>query len=133
MTEGSAFSSTDGAQPATSRPFWLGVRRGLAHRCPQCGRGRLYHGYLKVDATCEACGHALGEYRADDGPAYVTILLIGHLVVAPLLLLPFLWELPTSIIVPATLGPLAVLVLIALPRVKGAFLGAMWAAKGARG
>jgi len=119
----------DDGLPATRRTLWLGVRRGLAHRCPDCGRGRLYHRYLKVDDACEVCGHPLGEYRADDGPAYVTILLVGHLVVAPLLLLPFIWQWPTSVVLPMTLIPLAILVLIALPRVKGAFLGAMWAAK----
>lgn len=111
------------------RPLGLGVRRGLAHRCPACGEGRLYRGYLKVEPTCEACGHALGEYRADDGPAYLTILLIGHLVVAPILFFPFIVEWPAQYVLPLTLIPLAALILLALPRIKGAFIGALWATK----
>lgn len=124
-------SPHDSAPQGRVRPLWLGVKRGLAHRCPECGEGRLYRDYLKIDDVCETCGHPLGDYRADDGPAYITILLVGHLVVAPLLLFPFIWEWPAAVVVPLTLGPLAALVLMALPRVKGAFLGALWATKAA--
>ena len=130
MTESTIVSPPESAPETQSRPLWLGVRRGLAHRCPECGKGRLYRDYLKVDDFCEACGHALGEYHADDGPAYITILLTGHLVVAPLLLFPFIWQWPAQVVLPLTLGPLAALILMTLPRVKGAFLGALWAVKG---
>jgi len=107
----------------------LGIKRGLAHRCPECGEGRLYRSYLKIEDFCEACGHALGHYRADDGPAYLTILLIGHLIVAPLLLFPFIWEWPAQYVLPMTLIPIAALILLVLPRVKGAFLGVLWATR----
>jgi uncharacterized protein (DUF983 family) len=129
MTDSAITSPQERAPEPQARPFWLGVRRGLAHRCPECGKGRLYSGYLKVDHFCEVCRHPLGEYRADDGPAYVTILLVGHLVVAPLLLFPFIWQWPAAVVVPLTLGPLAALILMTLPRIKGAFLGALWATK----
>ena len=129
MTESTMASPQESAPDTHDRPLWLGVRRGLAHRCPECGQGRLYRDYLKIEEACEVCGHALGQYRADDGPAYITILLVGHLVVAPLLLFPFIWQWPAAIVVPLTLGPLAALVLMALPRGKGAVLGALWATK----
>ena len=130
MTESTMASPHDSAPDTHDNRFWLGVRRGLAHRCPECGKGRLYRDYLKIEDSCEVCAHPLGEYRADDGPAYITILLVGHLVVAPLLLFPFIWQWPAAVVVPLTLGPLAALVLMTLPRVKGAFLGALWATKG---
>jgi uncharacterized protein (DUF983 family) len=104
-----------------------GLKRGLLHRCPNCGRGRLYMRYLKVDPECEACGHHLGEYPADDGPAYFTILLVGHLFVAPLLFLPWIWQASPFIVAPVTLIPLAALTLLLLPRVKGGVIGALWA------
>jgi uncharacterized protein (DUF983 family) len=126
MTESALPSAHAVAHP---RPFGLGLRRGLSHRCPACGEGRLYRGYLKVEPFCEACSHPLGEYRADDGPAYLTILLIGHLVVAPVLFLPFIWQWPVRYVLPITLIPLATLILLALPRIKGAFIGALWASK----
>ncbi|HYG28031.1 MAG TPA: DUF983 domain-containing protein [Caulobacteraceae bacterium] len=134
MTDGTLTTAT---QKPPAHPVSLGLKRGLAHRCPSCGEGRLYRAYLKVEDVCEACGHGLGAYRADDGPAYLTILLIGHLVVAPLLLFPFIWEWSAAIVLPLTLIPLAALILLVLPRIKGAFIGVLWATKaadeGARG
>lgn len=111
---------------AERRPFMTGLARGLKHRCPNCGEGGLYARYLKVKPACEACGHDLSGYRADDGPAYFTILIVGHLVVAPLLLFPFIWEMSPWFVVPATLIPLTTLILLLLPRVKGAFIGGLW-------
>ena len=43
-------------------------------------------GYLSVGQRCQACGQELFHHRADDGPAYLTVLIVGH-VMAPLLLL----------------------------------------------
>ena len=106
-----------------------GLKRGILHRCPNCGDGRLYVRYLKVDADCEACGHDLADYPADDGPAYFTILIIGHLFVAPLLLFPFIWKAPVGLVLPLTVLPLAAVTLLLLPRVKGAVIGALWAIK----
>ncbi|WP_425997195.1 DUF983 domain-containing protein [Caulobacter sp. DWR1-3-2b1] len=106
-----------------------GLKRGILHRCPNCGDGRLYVRYLKVDPDCEACGHDLAAYPADDGPAYFTILIIGHLFVAPLLLFPFIWKAPVGLVLPLTILPLAALTLLLLPRVKGAVIGALWAIK----
>ncbi|WP_419320657.1 DUF983 domain-containing protein [Caulobacter sp. ErkDOM-E] len=113
--------------PAPS--FLTGLKRGLLHRCPNCGDGRLYMRYLKVDPECEVCGHDLADYPADDGPAYFTILIIGHLFVAPLLLFPFIWKAPVGLVLPLTVLPLAALTLVLLPRVKGAVIGALWAIK----
>ena len=106
-----------------------GMRRGLAGRCPNCGEGRLFCGYLKVAPTCEACGHDLSLYRADDGPAYFTILIVGHLVVAPLLCFSFIWTWNPILVTVLTLSLIVVCCLALLPRVKGAFLGVMWATR----
>lgn len=111
---------------AEPRPFMTGLSRGLKHRCPQCGEGRLYRAYLKVEPTCAACGHDLSAYRADDGPAYFTILLIGHLLIAPILLFPIIWEASPWIVVPVSLTLLTTVVLAVLPRIKGAFIGGLW-------
>ena len=108
-------------------PLGRSVARGLRHRCPNCGDGRLFTRYLKVDPSCGACGHDLAEYRADDGPAYLTILLVGHLVVAPLLLFPIVWESSPLYSVPILLGSLLVITLLALPRIKGGWIGLMYA------
>jgi uncharacterized protein (DUF983 family) len=98
----------------------------LAQRCPECDKGKLYRAYLKVEPVCPACGHDLARYPADDGPAYFTILIVGHLVVAPLLFFPFIWQSDPLLVLPLTLIPLLGLTLLLLPRIKGAFIGALW-------
>ena len=114
------------SEPIKSRPFKTGFLRGLNQRCPDCGQGRIYRGYLKVAPVCEACGHNLGAYKADDGPAYFTILIVGHLIVAPLFFFPIVWETSPLITVPVSVAALTGLILLMLPRVKGAFIGALW-------
>lgn len=108
------------------RPFMTGFMRGLRQRCPHCGEGRLFRAYLKVAPACEACGHNLSTYPADDGPAYFTILLVGHLVIAPMFFFPFVWETSPWVTVPVALLSLTTLILLLLPRIKGAFVGALW-------
>jgi len=102
------------------------VFRGLKGKCPACGDGRLFWKYLKINGRCPACDHDLARYPADDGPAYLTILLVGHLVVAPLLLFPVVWKNPFQSL-PFVLGGLAGVTLAALPRIKGGWVGLMYA------
>jgi len=59
--------------PATSNPFVA----GLACRCPNCGRGRLFEGFLRVAERCEACGFDLRAADSGDGPAVFIILIVG--------------------------------------------------------
>ena len=108
-------------------PLLRSIARGLGHRCPSCGEGKLFRRYLKVQPSCERCSHALAQYPADDGPAYLTILLVGHLVVAPLLLFPIVWESSAFYSVPIILSALIALTLLVLPRVKGGWIGLMYA------
>jgi uncharacterized protein (DUF983 family) len=103
------------------------MSRGLRGRCPRCGTGHLFYRYLKVSPVCPDCRLDLDSFPSDDGPAYFTILLVGHLVVAPLLLFPFIWRSPIWVILPATLIPLTVATLAILPRTKGAVIGALYA------
>lgn len=110
---------SDGPSPGLIKA----MTRGLRGRCPACGDGKLYWRYLKVQPRCPACDHDLARYPADDGPAYFTILIVGHLVVAPLLLFPIIWQAPAAAVVPATLIPLALATMGLLPVVKGAFIG----------
>ena len=113
--------------PEPSR--FAAITRGIAHHCPNCGEGPLYRAYLKVVDECGSCGHRLGDYRADDGPAYFTILLVGHLVIAPMLFLQWIWRAPIWLVVPLTLIPLATITLLILPRVKGALVGLLYSLK----
>ncbi len=116
---------------AARRPVALGLRRGLAGRCPNCGKGALYGRYLKV-AECSVCGHDNRAYPADDAPPYFTILLVGHLVIAPALCFPVIWQAPAAAVVGVALPTVGILTLLLLPVVKGAVVGVLWALQGER-
>jgi uncharacterized protein (DUF983 family) len=114
--------------PATAkRSVWDGLLRGLRRKCPNCGNGALFAGYLAVKPTCADCGHDNGRYRADDGPAYVTVLLIGHVLIAPALVFPVIWQADPMIVVPIALSTVTAATLAALACVKGGWIGLMWA------
>ena len=121
MTDASGASPPD---PDRLAAVW----RGLAGRCPACGRGRLFGRYLKVAGGCTACGLPFHHHRADDFPPYIVMFAVGHLVGygiyvsetrfenVPLLLHALLW--PTLVI-----G----LSLLLLQPVKGAVVGLQYA------
>src|ERR1700721_2236507 len=67
------------------RDVWLSIRRGLAMRCPNWGKGKMFRAYLKVNDTCPNCGEELFHHRADDAPPYFTILIVGHVIGAAML------------------------------------------------
>ncbi|MBY0407000.1 MAG: DUF983 domain-containing protein [Rickettsiales bacterium] len=116
--------------PALLPDFWLTVLRTMLGRCPNCGEGWLFVSYLKPVPRCSVCGEALGHIRADDGPAWLTILLVGH-ILAPLLLevVPRLsW--PDWMIVSGVMVFALVITLCILPRAKGFFIGIIWRSGG---
>ena len=111
----------------TERPLGPALRRGWARRCPNCGKGAMLRGYLSVRHGCAACGEVLSHHRADDGPAYLTILIVGHLM-APILLISFVKYRPEPLVLFAIFGlGTVVLSLYLLPRLKGAMVALQWA------
>jgi uncharacterized protein (DUF983 family) len=115
--------------PWSRRSVGVSMLRGLRGRCPHCGEGRLFYRYLKVEPVCQSCGHDLDRYPADDGPAYFTVLLVGHLVIVPFLILcaPLIWKANLWILIPSVLAAAAVITLTALPVIKGAVVGLLYA------
>jgi len=103
------------------------VMRGLRRTFPNCGKGRLFSGYLKVQDNCPVCREELHHHRADDGPAYLTILVVGH-IMAPMIHVVFTKFRPDPIVMATgfTIGCVA-LSLYLLPRLKGLVVGIQWA------
>ena len=118
------------APAAARRTRWrMAMGRGHAGRCPACGSASLFHGYLKQHQHCLHCGLHLLAYRADDAPAYFTILLLGHILVPAMLTLEIAYHPPTALHL-VTWLPLTILLTFApLPRIKGALIGLQWALK----
>ena len=62
------------------------LRRGFAKKCPNCGLFPIFSRYVKTHKKCSKCGINFSEYKSDDGPAYCTIFIVGHILI-PLILL----------------------------------------------
>ena len=100
--------------------------RGFRKTWPQCGVGALLEGYLKPQSSCAACNEDFRHISADDGPAWLTLLIVGHAVV-PLMLIfgrndMFPMWLAILILAMVTL----VGVCFVLPRAKGVFIALIW-------
>lgn len=109
------------------RPLRPAVVRGFRRKCPNCGAGPLLRGYLKLKPRCSICGEDLHFARADDGPAYLTILLVGHLM-APFMHLFFVAFRPEPMVLATVFCTACVgLSLYLLPRIKGMIVGIQWA------
>jgi uncharacterized protein (DUF983 family) len=110
-----------------SRPVWRSIGRGLQGRCPNCGQGRLLHGYLTPVATCDVCGEDLSHQRSDDFGPYVTMVVVGHLVVPLVLFVMMSTDWSAWAIFVLALVFTALLSVALLRPVKGAIIGAQWA------
>lgn len=117
-------AAADSGEVSTARA----MLRGFFGRCPSCGRGHIFGAFLKVADRCEVCDEELHHHRADDFPAYIVIVITGHILV-PLVLAvethfaPPAWV-QLALFLPATL----VLTLGLLQPVKGAIVALQWAA-----
>ncbi len=98
----------------------------MAGRCPRCGRGRLFAGFLRLVERCEACGLELGRHDTGDGPVAFVILLVGFLVVGAALVVEVKFGWPVWLHFLVWL-PLALLLTLAIMRpLKGWLVGAQF-------
>lgn len=107
------------------RAMWRGARE----QCPHCGQGALFKSYLKQVPACAVCHEEYAHIRADDAPPWLTILVVGHIVVPLIFVVDswFFW--PTWLVMvvwPIITGALALAV---LPRAKGLFIAIIWATR----
>lgn len=116
----------DVPQMDTTHSLRSALLRGWRRRCPRCGQGPMLKGYLKIRKECPVCRLELHHARADDGPAYLTILIVGKLM-APLLLIVFQTFRPEPLVLFTIFAvPCVGLSLYLLPRLKGAIVGFQW-------
>lgn len=112
---------------APDRPAWPAVRRGWRQRCPNCGSGRLFASYLKLRKSCPVCDEDLSHARADDGPAYLTILITAKVMGTLMLKTYFLFQPEPLILATSFCVGVAAMALYLLPRLKGVIVGIQWA------
>ena len=106
----------------------LALKRGFFGRCPSCGEGKLFRAFVKVVDHCDKCGEVYRHHRADDFPAYLVIVLVGHIVV-PLVMWVEIAYSPSYWLHAAIWGPLVIgLALGLLQPIKGAIVALQWQA-----
>lgn len=114
------------APDSPARPaLGVAVGRGLRNRCPVCGEGRVFAGYLRVADACGVCGAPLGRLRADDAPPYITIFLVGHLLLPGVLWVEYTYMPPMWLHMVVWLPLFTVLCTLALRPIKGGTVGWM--------
>ncbi|MDP3176186.1 MAG: DUF983 domain-containing protein [Phenylobacterium sp.] len=99
---------------------------GLAGRCPNCGEGRLFEGFLKVSPRCEACGFDLAKADSGDGPAVFVILIGGFIVAFAALFTEFTLHPPVWVHLVIFLPPTVIVCMGLLRPFKGAMLAAQF-------
>jgi uncharacterized protein (DUF983 family) len=112
---------------AEKRDVWTSIKRGFRGRCPRCGEGKLFRAFLKVDNNCSVCGLDFTPHRADDLPAYLVIVIVGHIVVPTALMVETNYSPPVALQLAVYLPFTLVASLLLLQPVKGAVVGIQWA------
>ena len=100
---------------------------GLKCRCPACGEGKLFSSFLTPAASCTHCGEDFEGHEAHDFPAYIVILILGHVIVSSMITINAVFSIPVywqSIIWPLVT---IVLALSMIQPVKGAVIAFQWA------
>lgn len=104
----------------------LYLMRGMMGRCPACGEGKLFRAFVKVADRCNACGEDLHHHRADDFPAYLTIFLVGHLVVPIAMYVEIVYQ-PSYWLHTVLWAPMVIILSIGLLQpIKGMIVALQW-------
>ncbi len=119
---------TQRAEPAEAQaqpPIGAALLRGARGRCPVCGQGHLFDGYLKLVRECSVCHAPLGRIRADDAPPYFTILIAGHVLLPFVFLVEKAWHPPMWVHMAIWLPLFTIVCMLMLRPVKGAVVAWM--------
>jgi uncharacterized protein (DUF983 family) len=121
------------AEEDRSYPPISAISTGLAGRCPRCGEGRMFTGFLNLAPACDACGLDYGFADSGDGPAVFVTLIAGFLVLGIALAVDIAYEPPLWVYV-VIFMPATILVCIGLLRpLKGLLIASQYKNKAAPG
>lgn len=117
----------------TDFPNNLPIGRGLRGRCPRCGEGRLFQGFLSLRSACERCGLSYSFADAGDGPAVFVILIGGGIVVFAALITEVVYQPPYWLHAALWLPLILIVTLIPLRLIKGLLIALQYHHKAAEG
>jgi uncharacterized protein (DUF983 family) len=107
--------------------------RGIACKCPRCGKGKLYAGFLTLAPRCEVCGLDYAFIDAGDGPAVFIIMLAGAIVVASALIVEVKYQPPYWVHAALWLPLIVVTTLLPLRAMKSLLIALQFHHKAAEG
>jgi len=102
------------------------IKTGLAGKCPRCGRGKLFDGYLTVAKSCSSCGLSFGFADSGDAAAWFVMVLVSVAGVGSILGIEAAYAPPYWVHVLIAIPLLVVLPLVLLRPMKGMFLCQQW-------
>jgi uncharacterized protein (DUF983 family) len=121
------------ADDMSDRSLHVPIMRGLSGRCPDCGQGRLFDGFLALRPRCEHCGLDYSFADAADGPAVFVILLSGFIVVFAALVVEFVYQPPYWVHAVLWLPLIVATTLLPLRFIKGLMIALQYHHKAAEG
>ena len=119
--------------PDQESPNNLPIGRGLRGRCPRCGEGRLFQGFLSLRPACERCGLSYSFADAGDGPAVFVILIAGAIVVFAALITEVVYQPPYWLHAVLWLPLILIVTLAPLRLIKGLLIALQYHHKAAEG
>ena len=109
------------------------ISTGLRGRCPHCGQGRLFEGFLKVAPACRVCGLDFGFADSADGPAVFVILIVGFIVAGAALVVEVAYSPPMWVHI-VLWGPLVLILCVGMLRpLKGVLVAIQYAHRAEQG
>jgi uncharacterized protein (DUF983 family) len=117
----------------SNSPTPLPIARGLRGRCPRCGEGKLFNGFLTLRPACERCGLDYGFADAGDGPAVFVILIGGFIVVFAALVTEIVYQPPYWVHAALWLPLILIVTLAPLRLIKGLLIALQYHHKAAEG
>lgn len=106
--------------------IWQALVRGSRGRCPRCGHARLFERFLKPGATCASCSQNWSGQQADDFPAYLAIIISGHLMAPVIIGLVSHTNLSPTMIGVTLISLTGILTVALLQPAKGAVIAMQW-------
>ncbi len=106
---------------------------GFGGKCPRCGHGPLFEGFLKLRATCDACGLDYAKADSGDGPAVFVIFIVGFLAVALAFIARFVLYAPIGVALLVSIGFAVAAILLLLRPLKATLIALQYAHKAAEG
>lgn len=111
----------------------LPIAKGLRCRCPRCGMGQLFQGFLTLRSRCEVCGLDYNFADSGDGPAIFVILLSGFVVVFAALITEVMFQPPLWVYAILWLPLVVIVTLLPLRSMKGLLIALQFHHKAAEG